>query len=56
MLNSLKRRADAERKDAAEVRCGGAFAHLKTVPGISDGVLRLWTLYAESALGYIGGT
>jgi hypothetical protein len=27
-----------------------AFAHLKTVPGISDRVLRLWTLYAESAL------
>ena len=27
-----------------------AFEHLKTVPGISDRVLRLWTLYAESAL------
>jgi TolA-binding protein len=27
-----------------------AFAHLKTVPSISDRVLRLWTLYAESAL------
>ena len=27
-----------------------AFAHLKTVPSISDRVLRLWTLYAEGAL------
>jgi len=27
-----------------------AFAHLKAVPSISDRVLRLWTLYAESAL------
>jgi hypothetical protein len=27
-----------------------AFAHLKTVPSISDRVLRLWTIYAEGAL------
>jgi hypothetical protein len=24
------------------------FAHLKAVPGISDRVLRLWTLYADT--------
>jgi hypothetical protein len=34
-------------KNVAEA--ANAFAHLKTVPGISDRVLRLWTLYAESA-------
>jgi hypothetical protein len=35
-------------KNVAEA--ANAFAHLKTVPGISDRVLRLWALYAESAL------
>jgi hypothetical protein len=35
-------------KNVAEA--ANAFAHLKTLPGISDRVLRLWTLYAESAL------
>ena len=35
-------------KNVAEA--ANAFAHLKSVPGISDRVLRLWTLYAESAL------
>jgi tetratricopeptide (TPR) repeat protein len=34
-------------KNVAEA--ANAFAHLKTAPGISDRVLRLWTLYAESA-------
>jgi hypothetical protein len=37
----------ALKNDAEAAR---AFAHLKTVPNISDRVLRLWTLYAESVL------
>jgi hypothetical protein len=41
-------RSHAALKSVAEA--ANAFAHLKTVPGMADRVLRLWTLYAESAL------